>query len=313
MTRSLPLHCQTLIQALLSRGPLKENECYSIVVQVLGQSPGKNAFNKYVLDINEKLAYVQLELRKCHNQYDGDVYYGVVNNVADEPSKLGTKYSAPQIAYYKGIIEAIVRDTAGQGSISNTSALNIRLENQILNGIESQSQGYSSQIPTAFRNFTMTQKDKTLEEFVRDQWLCSTSDGKIGLGVRSFLDLRSWFHNNEAPICEFCNEAAVKSELCQNEGCNVRLHLFCLKKKFSQRKVARVCPGCKTEWRPLADLETNREEDDSHAPQTTQQQSSRKKRRPYQPDIIPEASTCGSSLPDTKRVTRSSSRRMGAA
>lgn len=56
----------------------------------------------------------------------------------------------------------------------------------------------------------MTQKDKTLEEFVRDQWLCSTSDGKIGLGVRSFLDLRSWFHNNEAPICEFCNEAAVK-------------------------------------------------------------------------------------------------------
>lgn len=65
---------------------------------------GKNAFNKYVLDINEKLAYVQLELRKCHNQYDGDVYYGVVNNVADEPSKLGTKYSAPQIAYYKGIV-----------------------------------------------------------------------------------------------------------------------------------------------------------------------------------------------------------------
>lgn len=84
---------------------------------------------------------------------------------------------------------------------------------QIPSGTESQPHGlqeYSSQIPTAFKNFTMTQKDKTLEEFVRDQWLSSTSDGQIGLGIRSFLDLRSWFHNNEVPICEICNEAAVK-------------------------------------------------------------------------------------------------------
>lgn len=38
------------------------------------------------------------------NQYDGMVYYGVVNNIADEESKLGTKYSVPQVAYYKGLV-----------------------------------------------------------------------------------------------------------------------------------------------------------------------------------------------------------------
>jgi hypothetical protein len=32
------------------------------------------------------------------------VYYGVVNNIVDEESKLGTKYSVPQIAFYKGLV-----------------------------------------------------------------------------------------------------------------------------------------------------------------------------------------------------------------
>lgn len=94
----------------------------------------------------------------------------------------------------------------------------------------------------------MAQKDKSLEEFVQDQWLCLTSDGNIGLGVRSFLDLRSWFHNNEVPPCDVCNEAGVKAELCPNESCSVRIHQYCLKTKFSNRRVERVCPGCRTEW-----------------------------------------------------------------
>jgi hypothetical protein len=38
------------------------------------------------------------------NQYDGVVYYGVVNNIVDDESKLGTKYSVPQVAYYKGLV-----------------------------------------------------------------------------------------------------------------------------------------------------------------------------------------------------------------
>lgn len=61
-------------------------------------------FHDYLKKINSSLAYVQFELRAFRNQYDGTVYYGVVNNVADEQSKLGTKYTVPQIAFYKGIV-----------------------------------------------------------------------------------------------------------------------------------------------------------------------------------------------------------------
>ncbi|GJU23045.1 elongation factor Tu, mitochondrial [Tanacetum coccineum] len=53
-------------------------------------------------------------------------------------------------------------------------------------------------------------KDKALQDFVQDQWLCDTANGKFGLGVRSSLDLWSWFHNNEVPLCDACNKAGIK-------------------------------------------------------------------------------------------------------
>lgn len=81
-------------------------------------------FNDTLLKINKDLAYLQFELRACINQYDGMVYYGVVNNIADEESKLGTKYSVPQIAFYKGL----VRDTSPCIPQSDTAyvVLNLR-------------------------------------------------------------------------------------------------------------------------------------------------------------------------------------------
>ena len=65
-------------------------------------------------------------------------------------------------------------------------------------------------IPPALKNFSMSQKEKTLDEFVQDKWLSFTAEGHVGLGVRSFFDLRSWFRNNDVPSCEVCNEAGVK-------------------------------------------------------------------------------------------------------
>ncbi|KAM5585499.1 hypothetical protein ABKV19_004737, partial [Rosa sericea] len=85
-------------------------------------------------------------------------------------------------------IEAIVQEAA-QGTICSSDALNLRLENQVNSGASSQSQGGSLPIPTALKNFSMSQKEKTLDEFVRDKWLSFTAEGHVGLGVRSFLDL----------------------------------------------------------------------------------------------------------------------------
>ncbi|KAL6502960.1 hypothetical protein OROHE_024128 [Orobanche hederae] len=371
---------QTLIQALLSRGPLREDDFRSIFSQVTKKSSGsqQQLFNEYLRMINAQLGYAQLELRACRNQYDGGVYYGVVNNVSDDQSKLGTNYTVPQIAFYKGIVrtmseqsskcqadpmpateeenlrkvaecfkhpafvqglnaimarvtqsgdlvnliawiinvEAIIQDAEASGCISNTDALNIRLETQTHGVADSESQEGPSQIPPAFKNFSMSQKEKTLEKLQKDKWLSSTPDGKVGIGVRSFLDLRSWFRTNDVPTCEVCNEAAVKAQLCQNDACNARLHQYCLEKKFSQQRVEKVCPTCGTQWPGFmikAEAVEISDEPNVHS-QNTQPRGSpvkrrRRMKREYHADVAGSDSCVTSAvISDRKRVTRSSAR-----
>ncbi|XP_052204793.1 uncharacterized protein LOC127809770 [Diospyros lotus] len=318
---SLSNRHHTLIQALLSRGPLKEQEFYSIFSGVTGKTPTgthRQLFNEFLLKINKELSFVQFELRACRNQYDGNIYYGVVNNVADEQSKLGTKYTIPQIAYYKAIIEAITQDATAKGSISNIDALNIRLENQVPIGAGSQSQDAPAQLPPAFKNFSMSQKEKTLEELVQDRWLCSTSDGNIGLGLRSFLDLRGWFQNNDIPACEVCNEAGIKAELCENEGCTVRMHGYCVKRKFSRVKAERVCPVCGTPWvHSVSKVEALDEDDEPNGSSQDQLPPGPATRKRVRTCRNIDSSALGSSssqapdpapAPDTRRMTRSSAR-----
>lgn len=73
-----------------------------------------------------------------------------------------------------------------------------------------QSQGSLSNVPSTLKNFSLSQKEKTLNELVQDQWLNLTTEGVIKLGLKSFLDLRSWFRNNDVPSCHVCNEAGIK-------------------------------------------------------------------------------------------------------
>ncbi|OEL18232.1 hypothetical protein BAE44_0020748 [Dichanthelium oligosanthes] len=298
----------TLLQALLSRGPLAEPDFYAIFAAVSDRDPAthQQLFNDTLLKINKDLAYLQFELRACINQYDGLVYYGVVNNIADEESKLGTKYSVPQIAFYKGLLEAVVQEAGNDGSITSIDALNVRLDNQVI--IVDGSQDSQPRLPTSIKNFTMSQKEKTLDELIRDRWLSYTSTGKIGLGIRSFLDLRSWFRGNDIPSCVVCNEACIKASSCPNEGCNVRIHEYCLKKKFSQRKASRACPSCGTEW-PRQDGEAHGDDDvnepvEDQAPSATH--SSRKRRKRVKAELLEENDNAGPStaVPRRRRTAR---------
>jgi hypothetical protein len=72
-----------------------------------GIGTDRRIFDAFILAINKALTCANFELRGCIDQYDGQVYYGVVNTVSDEQSKLGTKYSVPQIAFYKAIVSVL--------------------------------------------------------------------------------------------------------------------------------------------------------------------------------------------------------------
>lgn len=233
----------------------------------------------------------------------------MVNTIADEESKLGSKYSVPQIAFYKGLLEAIVQDGGDDGSITSIDALNVRIDNQVV--IADSSQDNQSRLPYSITNFLFSQKEKTLTELIQDRWLAYTPGGKIGLGIRSFLDLRSWFRGNDIPSCVVCNEAGIKASTCPSEGCNVRIHNYCLKKKFSQRKAPRACPGCGSEW-PRQEGEDD-DDEDANEPGEGQEapsapaadRSSRKKRKGVKAEQVEEAEEAGPSTAMPRRSSRS--------
>ncbi|WCJ41521.1 embryo defective 1379 [Euphorbia peplus] len=305
----------TLIQSLMTRGPLKESDFQKIFSAVTGKNPRSNNesdFNEFLLKINKELSSIQMELRRCRNQNDGQVCYGLVNNVSDEQSKLGTNYSVPQITLFKGIVEAIVQDARAQGSISTFDALNLRLEIQVNRGTEeTQTQPALSQLYPALRNFSLSQKEKTLDELVHDKWLHRTPDGEIGLAERSYLELRSYFHNSGTPSCEVCNEAAIKAKVCENEECAFRIHHYCLTKKFSRNRGNITCLTCGIQW-DCQLPKTEPVDNEQHEPTDSQAVagSKRKKRRTNRDA---DANECGpsqsaESVSDRKRVTRSSAR-----
>lgn len=153
----------------------------------------------------------------------------------------------------------------------------------------------------------MSHKEKALEELVHDGWL-SNLDGYVGLGIRSFLDLRSWFHLNEIPSCEVCNEAGVKADICPSEGCSIRTHKYCLNNKFSQRTVEKVCPSCRKPWPyTVTKAEFVDNEDESNEPIESQPSNgpSQRKRRRNTQSQTQGSDNVGSGSSQTTRLRRS--------
>ncbi|BAT89070.1 non-structural maintenance of chromosomes element 1 homolog [Vigna umbellata] len=294
MSRALSWRHHVVVQSLLSRGPLSEKDFHAMFEELTKRNPGteRQLLDGFILKINKALSCANFELRACINQYDGQVYYGVVNTVSDEHSKLGTKYSVPQIAFYKAIIEAIVQDASAKGVIFNIHALNLSLDGQVTIMTDPQSQGSQSNVPSTLKNLSLSQKEKTLNELVEDQWLNLTTEGVIKLGLKSFLDLRSWFRNNDVPSCHVCNEAGIKAELCQNENCTVRIHQYCLKQLFLQGKVAKVCPSCGTSWPYTVPKEALRMEDDSEPRQSQRVTRSDRNRRSANRVVVDDEVGC---------------------
>jgi hypothetical protein len=56
--------------------------------------------------VNKELDYLQMEVRGSRDQYSsrGTLYYGVVNKLANEEAKLGTRLTHAQLTFFKAIV-----------------------------------------------------------------------------------------------------------------------------------------------------------------------------------------------------------------
>lgn len=54
--------------------------------------------------MNRELDYLSMEVRGSKNQYNGQLYYGLVNKLANEEAKVGTRLTHPQLTFFKAIV-----------------------------------------------------------------------------------------------------------------------------------------------------------------------------------------------------------------
>ncbi|KAL2629541.1 hypothetical protein R1flu_014227 [Riccia fluitans] len=232
----------TVLQAIMSRGPLTECKTHEMYKKLF-RVTSLDGFNSILGEINKHLEFVDMEVKKVTDQNDGKVYFGIINKLASQQAKLGTRYSTAQISFFKAVMEAIVVESAGEGYIQSSRALNLKPAEAIQ---VNATQASGSQVGVPVK-MTMTAKEEALELLIKDQWLSRTDEGGVSLGTRSYLELRGLFRNLEVPFCEVCNEAAIKAQLCRNDSCSTRMHAYCSVKKFRGRQ-ARVCSRCQTQW-----------------------------------------------------------------
>lgn len=57
--------------------------------------------------MNRELDYLSMEVRGSTDQYSGKLYYGLVNKLANEEAKLGTRLTHPQLAFFKAIVSCL--------------------------------------------------------------------------------------------------------------------------------------------------------------------------------------------------------------
>ncbi|KAL3699671.1 hypothetical protein R1sor_017693 [Riccia sorocarpa] len=262
----------TVLQAVMSRGPLSEDKTHEMYKQLFRVNT-LDGFNTILGEINKHLEFVDLEVKRVTDQNDGKVYFGIINKLASPQAKLGTRYSTAQISYFKAVMEAIVLDSSGGGYIQSSRALNLKLAEPLQ---ANPTQSATSQVAFPMK-MTLSAKEEALELLIKDQWLSRTVDGGVSLGTRSYLELRGLFRNLEVPFCKVCNEAAIKADLCSNDACSVRMHSYCTAKIFRARQ-ARVCSGCQTQW-PAASADNGPVENDQENEEKVVPHSSRSRGR----------------------------------
>jgi len=130
--------------------------------------------------INQNMESLSFEIRKARRESDGRIYWGVVNTLNDKISELATQLTSDELNFYKAIIENLVSHHRETNEITLS-------ETEILN------------LGTSSVKFKPSESEVALHKLIDDLWLeYHGEEGRVGLSVRSFLELKEHFQDDGA-------------------------------------------------------------------------------------------------------------------
>lgn len=178
---ALPIEQQRLVQVLISLGPLsadevasKLNESYRLAEeastsQVLQHETAEDGSELMVVaaQVNKKLDLMGLSMRTVYSPVDKKPFWGIVNTARDAASRVGSKYSKPQLRFFFAVADALLE----QPKLEMSATKDIGLD----------------------KGLSMAETTRTIHMLTSDKWLQITKRNQgpttVRYGVRSLLEL----------------------------------------------------------------------------------------------------------------------------
>eukprot|EP00879_Flechtneria_rotunda_P021175 GHRR01022307.1.p1 GENE.GHRR01022307.1~~GHRR01022307.1.p1 ORF type:complete len:234 (+),score=72.64 GHRR01022307.1:180-881(+) len=187
----LPVHRYAFAQQLMRKGCMLESSALDTFQQLTG-SASIDAMKAMISDQNTAMGSLSMQIRTFKYPVDKQMYIGLINLLADEPSKNATKFSHGQREFFKHVLQAIAADPAAEGGVGSASGvqlLNLDLSQPV--GLEDLESETVQAAIAAAKKLTKTEKEQTLRQLCSEGWLRHnpTHSGYYYIGVRSFLEL----------------------------------------------------------------------------------------------------------------------------
>ncbi|KAK4053468.1 hypothetical protein OIV83_001635 [Microbotryomycetes sp. JL201] len=236
------------IQSILNRKLASEKlatAIYDRCCEICGLE-GADNFATFLADLNDRLSPLMLEIKRARDQETGAPQIVLTNSQADSVAKLATEFTAAEIAFFRSIVEAIVRARKLAYAILFQDAIKL----------------YKGSSRQAAQN--------TLRALVARGWLRLLPSGYVILSTRSLSELSTYIRQQfdqeddeeedaedseryKAIVqCHACFDPVTIGYICPNPQCDVRLHKFCIAQKLGQ---SGRCPasigdpeGCSQQW-----------------------------------------------------------------
>ncbi|KAI6005524.1 Nse1 non-SMC component of SMC5-6 complex-domain-containing protein [Pisolithus albus] len=214
------------LQAVFSRGILSYShalvlwkKCVDAVkaanpVLDVRASDRREEWDAFVNRINDALNPLDLEFRHVLDEEAGEEMYAVVNTRGDEIAQMATDYTPAEIAYFRAVSLAALRE---------------------VNALKT--------------SMTKSQAESVLGSLVARGWLLKSKRGRYSLSTRSLLELSPYLKSNypdECLECTICMEIVTRGVACNTPACQTRMHNHCFRKLPA--KQARSCPTCQCDW-----------------------------------------------------------------
>ncbi|GFO03100.1 non-structural maintenance of chromosomes element 1-like protein [Plakobranchus ocellatus] len=219
------------LQSIMSRGIMHVSDVKKVLSEcgVDTETGFKEKVLLFMRMINQRIAPINLEIRKGVEEEDGENYYVLANTVETPISRLSSTYSPNELELFKKLVESIVGN--GDGKIGSLAAINLtdKLEKRM--GKEEAQMFFNR-----------------LED---DKWIRKNSDGKISLSVRSIVELEQYIkevYPDYIKSCDLCTKLCLQGRQCEN--CGARFHFRCLRIMFSKQGNEKRCPErtCAAPW-----------------------------------------------------------------